>query len=51
LESVVERGLEEPLRVGQALAELRNRRLYRTEFPTFKQYVRSRFGLARSSVD
>ena len=51
LEQVVQGGLEQFLRVGAALAELRNRRLYRVEFATFQQYVRTRFGLARSSVD
>jgi hypothetical protein len=51
LEALVQAGLKEFLRVGQALAEIRNRRLYRTEFPTFEQYVRAKFGLARSSAD
>src|SRR6516162_4223208 len=51
LESVVEGGLEQFLKVGQALAELRNRRLYRISHATFSDYVRDRFGLARSSVD
>jgi len=51
LETLVQAGLEEFLRVGQALAEIRNRRLYRTEYPTFEQYVRAKFGLARSTAD
>jgi hypothetical protein len=51
LEKVVEGGLQEFLKVGAALAELRNRRLYRTHYATFQEYVRARFGLARSSVD
>ena len=51
LETIVKAGLQEFLRVGQALAEIRNRRLYRTEFQTFEQYVRAKFGLARSSAD
>jgi hypothetical protein len=51
LESIVSDGLETLLKVGKALGELRNLRLYRVEFPTFEQYVRSRFGLARSSAD
>jgi hypothetical protein len=37
LEQVVQGGLEQFLRVGAALAELRNRRLYRVEFATFGQ--------------
>jgi hypothetical protein len=51
LETLVEAGLEEFLRVGSALAELRNRRLYRVEFGTFEEYARARFGMARSSLD
>jgi hypothetical protein len=51
LEQTVASGLAEFLRVGAALAELRNRRLYRTQYATFEQYVRAKFGLARSSVD
>jgi hypothetical protein len=51
LERVVEHGLAQFLEVGKALAELRSRRLYRTHFATFEDYVRTRFGLARSSVD
>ena len=51
LESVVENGIEQFLRTGAALAELRNKRLYRTEFGTFEAYVQIRFGLHRSRVD
>jgi hypothetical protein len=51
LEQVVEAGLQEFLRTGAALREIRDRRLYRTHFATFADYVRSRFALARSSVD
>jgi hypothetical protein len=51
LETIVSSGLEEFLRVGSALAELRNRRLYRVEFGTFEEYARVRFGMARSSLD
>ena len=51
LEAIVAGGLAKFLQVGTALAELRNRRLYRTEFVTFEEYVRSKFGLHRSSVD
>jgi hypothetical protein len=51
LEKVVEGGLQEFLKVGAALATLRNRRLFRTEFATFEEYVRAKFGLARSSAD
>jgi hypothetical protein len=51
LEAVVRSGLDEFLRVGNALATLRNKRLFRTEFATFQEYVRVKFGLARSSAD
>jgi hypothetical protein len=51
LEAVVEHGLDEFLKVGNALANLRNKRLYRCEFPTFAEYVRTRFNLARSTAD
>jgi hypothetical protein len=51
LETIVESGLEEFLRVGSALAELRNRRLYRVEFGTFEEYVRAKFNLHRAAVD
>ena len=39
------------MKVGAALAELRNRRLYRTEYPSFEAYIKNRFGLHRSAVD
>jgi hypothetical protein len=51
LEAVVAGGLAKFLEVGMALAELRNRGLYRTEHATFESYVHQRFGLHRSSVD
>jgi hypothetical protein len=51
LEAVVQAGLDEFLRVGNALATLRNKRLFRTEFATFEEYCRNKFGLARSSAD
>ena len=51
LEQIVSGGLAKFLEVGNALCELRNRRLYRTEFVTFEQYVLAKFALHRSSVD
>jgi hypothetical protein len=51
LERIVEHGLEEFLRTGAALAEIRNRRLYRVEFATFAEYCRTKFNLARSTAD
>jgi hypothetical protein len=51
LEKVIEGGLQEFLKVGAALATLRSKRLFRTEFATFEEYVRTKFALARSSAD
>jgi hypothetical protein len=51
LERIVDDGLEKFLATGQALSEIRNKRLFRCTHPTFEQYCRSRFSLARSSVD
>src|SRR6516164_5174287 len=51
LEAVVEDGLGKFLQTGQALAEIRNRRLYRVEFVSFEAYVLSRFHLHRSAID
>jgi hypothetical protein len=51
LEAIVDGELEKFLRVGQALAEIRNRRLYRVDFPRFESYVLNRFDLHRSAVD
>jgi hypothetical protein len=51
LEAVVEAGLGKFLQTGQALAEIRNRRLYRVEFASFESYVQARFGMHRSAVD
>jgi hypothetical protein len=51
LEAVVAHGLDEFLRVGAALAELRNRRLYRCEAHDFATYVKTKFALARSTAD
>jgi hypothetical protein len=51
LEEIVQAGLEEFLKVGAALSEIRNKRLYRTEAATFEQYVQTKFGLHRARVD
>jgi hypothetical protein len=51
LEKVIEGGLQEFLRVGAALTTLLSKRLFRTEFATFEEYVRTKFALARSSAD
>jgi hypothetical protein len=51
LERIVDDGLEKFLATGQALSEIRNKRLFRCTHPTFEAYCRSRFSLARSSAD
>jgi hypothetical protein len=44
LESVVETHLETFLTVGRALAQIRNERLYRTEYPSWETYCTKRWG-------
>ena len=48
LESVVEKGLNTFVQVGEALAEIRDRKLYRTEHPTFDAYLDKKWSLSRS---
>lgn len=48
-EEVVEAGLDSFMAVGQALAEISNRKLYKLDgFATFEEYARSRWNLDRS---
>jgi len=47
LEQVVETGLTVFMKVGNALLEIRDSRLYRQQFPTFEAYCRERWGLSR----
>lgn len=47
LDGVVIRGLTSVLEAAQALEEIRDRRLYRTEFPTFEVYCQRRLDLTR----
>lgn len=47
LEQVVETGLTVFVKVGNALLEIRDSRLYRQQFPTFEAYCRERWGLKR----
>ena len=46
LESVIERGLETFVEVGEALATIRDRRLYRTEHPTFADYCKAKWKMS-----
>ncbi|MBO3461567.1 hypothetical protein G7B40_024675 [Aetokthonos hydrillicola Thurmond2011] len=48
LERKVERSFYE---CGQALMELRNKRLYRSSHKTFQEYCRDRFGFTHRSVN
>lgn len=48
LEEVVAEGLEQFRQVGDALAEIRDRRLYRVGHATFADYVRKRWNLGQS---
>lgn len=47
LEEIIDQGLETFIEVGRALAEIRDRRLYRAEFDTFDRYCRERWGIGR----
>ncbi len=47
LEATIERGLATFIEVGQALMEIRERRLYRETHATFEDYCRERWGLKR----
>jgi hypothetical protein len=44
-ELAIERGLETFFEVGLALAAIRDRRLYRAEFPTFEEYCAEKWGM------
>ena len=48
LELVIERGLTSFVAVGLALAEIRDRRLYRATFERFEDYLRERWQFGRS---
>lgn len=47
LEAVIDRGIQTFVEVGLALAEIRDRRLYRVEHCTFEDYCRERWGWSR----
>lgn len=48
LEFVINRGLQTFVEVGTALAEIRDRRLYRASHATFEVYCRERWGFGRT---
>src|SRR5262245_5976189 len=47
LEAVIERGQQTFIEVGRALTEIRDSGLYRTEFATFEEYCKTRWGWER----
>ncbi len=50
LEKVVEDNMVSWMKVGFALKEIRDRKLYRTKYSTFEQYTKDRFDCARSTA-
>ena len=50
LERVIERGKQTFIEVGEALAEIRTKRLYRETHATFEEYLRKRWGMGRSQA-
>ena len=48
LEGIVEMGLQTFVQVGEALAEIRDRRLYRTEHHTFDAYLDKKWKISRA---
>jgi hypothetical protein len=49
LEAIIERGMRTFIEVGNALLEIRNRRLYREQgFKTFEDYCRERWNMSRT---
>lgn len=47
-ERVIERGMESFVKVGIALTAIRDRRLYRPQYPTFEAYCEQRWAFSRS---
>jgi len=47
-EAVIERGLKTFVDVGNALLEIRDNRLYRSDYSTFEDYCRERWGWTRN---
>ena len=47
-EAVIDRGIKTYCEVGAALADIRDRRLYRAEHDTFEQYTEQRWQMSRS---
>ena len=50
LEATVERGLRAFWEIGQALRQIRDKRLYRQDYPTFEEYCITRWEMSRRSA-
>lgn len=50
-EIVIEHGLKTFIEVGNALMEIRDKRLYRIEYSTFEEYCQKRWDLTRRYID
>ena len=48
LESIVERGLASFIEVGNALIEIRDAKMYGSEYVTFEGYCNERFGISKT---
>lgn len=51
LEEVIERGLSTFIQVGEALAEIRDSRLYRVQFSTFEEYCREEWEMSKTQAN
>src|SRR6266851_1670786 len=47
----MERGIRAFVEVGEALMEIRDNRLYRSDYATFEEYCRERWGWSRRHAD
>ena len=50
-ESIIAAGLDQFLEVGTALLEIRESRLYRTEFGTFEEYCRKKWSISKTHAN
>lgn len=50
LEAIIEHGLQTFVEVGNALAKIRDSRLYRIEYDTFEDYCQERWAMARRTA-
>lgn len=51
LEEVIEKGIGTFIKVGEALAEIRDKRLYRVSFKTFEEYCREEWQMSKRHCD